>query len=61
MDLATRKVTIKNDYIYYKKTILGGTRLGLPIFEIEITAPHNKNSKLVVNLDQRKIVYIVAR
>jgi hypothetical protein len=60
-ELKTGKLTIISNNIYYKKEIIGTSRLGIPIYEIEITAAFSKKHKPIVNYENRKIIYIVAR
>ena len=45
----------------YKKEIIGGTKIGLPIFLIEITAPFENKYQPLIKYKKRKIIYIIAR
>ena len=45
MEPKTKSIIIKTEHIYYKKEYIGGSRLGIPIIELEITAPFANKQK----------------
>ncbi|EGR32975.1 zinc carboxypeptidase family protein, putative, partial [Ichthyophthirius multifiliis] len=55
----TRSLTIITENIFYKKENVGGSRLGLAIYLIEISA--SKKIKQILPYDRRKIIFIIAR
>ncbi|EAS01836.2 zinc carboxypeptidase family protein (macronuclear) [Tetrahymena thermophila SB210] len=55
----SRTTFITTENTYYKKEIIGGSRLGLSLFMIEITCP--KKFKPSIPYDKRKVVLILGR
>ncbi|EGR32133.1 zinc carboxypeptidase family protein, putative [Ichthyophthirius multifiliis] len=58
-NLKTRSLTIQSESIFYKKEIIGGSRLGLSIFGIEISSSKKKKESL--DYEKRKIIVFQGR